>query len=95
MTVQMLLTLNLNRISCKAFLSGGRLSINDTDDTDDRAIMDKEFSARLLIGILFQKNVFKLMCFISLMYQNYIIILSFTRIRYCPLCLTYHMLTIT
>ena len=33
--VQMLSTLNRNRISCKACLSAGRLSINDTDDNDD------------------------------------------------------------
>ena len=32
MTVQMLSTLNLNRMSCKACLSAGRLWINDTDD---------------------------------------------------------------
>ena len=31
----MLSTLNRNRISCKACLSAGRLSINDTDDNDD------------------------------------------------------------
>lgn len=35
MTVQMLSTLNLNRISCKACLSGDRLSKNDNDDNDD------------------------------------------------------------
>ena len=35
MTLQMLSTLNLNRMSCKACLSAGRVSINDTDDTDD------------------------------------------------------------
>lgn len=32
MAVQMLSTLNLKRMSCKACLSDGRLSINDTDD---------------------------------------------------------------
>jgi hypothetical protein len=35
-SVQILSTLNLNRMSCKACLSAGRVSINDTDDTDDR-----------------------------------------------------------
>jgi hypothetical protein len=36
MTVQILSTLNLNRMSCMACLSAGRVSINDTDDSDDR-----------------------------------------------------------
>ena len=36
MTVQMLSTLNLNRMSCKACLFDGRVSINDTDDNYDR-----------------------------------------------------------
>jgi hypothetical protein len=35
MTVQMLSTLNRNRMSCNACLSAGKVSMNDTDDTDD------------------------------------------------------------
>ena len=35
MTVQMLSTLNRNRMSCKACLFAGKVSMNDTDDTDD------------------------------------------------------------
>ena len=31
----MLSTLNLNRMSCNACMSAGRLSINDNDDNDD------------------------------------------------------------
>jgi hypothetical protein len=38
----MLSTLNRERMSCKACLSTGRLSINDTDDCE---VMDKEFGA--------------------------------------------------
>jgi len=33
MTVEVLSTLNLNRISCKAYLSSGRRSINDKVDS--------------------------------------------------------------
>ncbi len=36
MTIQILSTLNLKRMSCKACLFAGRLSMNDNDDTDDR-----------------------------------------------------------
>ena len=35
MAVQMLSTLNRNRMSCNACLSAGKVSMNDTDDTDD------------------------------------------------------------
>lgn len=45
MVVQMLSTLNLNRMSCKACLSVGRLWINDADDIDDGEMVDKEFGA--------------------------------------------------
>jgi hypothetical protein len=45
MTVQMLSTLSLNRMSCNPCLSAGRLWINDTDDTDDSEAMNKKFGA--------------------------------------------------
>jgi hypothetical protein len=44
MTVQILLTLNLYRISYKACLYAGRLSINDNDDTEETS---KAFGALL------------------------------------------------
>jgi predicted lactoylglutathione lyase len=49
MSVQILLTLNLYRISCKACLFIGRLSINDTDDIDDMGETSKAFGAHLMI----------------------------------------------
>jgi len=36
-------------MSCKACLFAGRLSINDTDDIDDREVMDKGALTRLMI----------------------------------------------
>jgi hypothetical protein len=36
--VQMISTLDLIRISCKACLSAGRLSMNDTDDTEETIV---------------------------------------------------------
>jgi hypothetical protein len=48
MTVQMLSTLNLKRMSWKACLFAGKLSINDTDDIDDREVMDKGALTRLI-----------------------------------------------
>ncbi|MFZ0329078.1 MAG: hypothetical protein WBP64_05740 [Nitrososphaeraceae archaeon] len=43
-------TLNLNRISCKACLSVGRLSINDRVDNDDT-----EGTATQALSAIFQK----------------------------------------
>ena len=52
MVFQALSTLNLKRMSCKACLFAGKLSINDTDDIDDREVMDKGALTRLMIETL-------------------------------------------
>ena len=47
----MLSTLNLNRMSCKACLSAGRLSINDTDSDDTEETTQYCIRHALMISI--------------------------------------------
>jgi len=52
MTVHILSTLNLKRMSCNAYLSAGRLSINDTDDADDSGETTVWLSVMLCLGLV-------------------------------------------